>query len=294
MEQAGKKRAKKAKPTYITSVLMVALMLFLLGLGGMIALQFRALNKVVKEQVKVSLYLQDNIKKADILSIQKKLENQSFVKSTEFVSKEEAKRRFLQSEEADHDFEDLIGYNPLPAHIDFYLQSKYANADSISKVKHYLQENFSVYYRDLGINEVLIGSLDQKMKVLGIVLLLICALLLIISVLMIDSTVRLAMYANRFIIKNMQMIGASRAFIVKPYLLRAILNGIISSLLAILALIGFMTLAYRQVPELKSLQNMEEWLILFTILILTGIIINVLSTKRAVDKYLKMKLEDLY
>ena len=200
----------------------------------------------------------------------------------------------MQSEEADHDFEDLIGYNPLPAHIDFYLQSKYANADSISKVKHYLQENFSVYYRDLGINEVLIGSLDQKMKVLGIVLLLICALLLIISVLMIDSTVRLAMYANRFIIKNMQMIGASRAFIVKPYLLRAILNGIISSLLAILALIGFMTLAYRQVPELKSLQNMEEWLILFTILILTGIIINVLSTKRAVDKYLKMKLEDLY
>ena len=294
MEQAGKKRAKKGKPTYITSILMVALMLFLLGLAGMIVLQFRALSKTVKEQIKISLYLRDNVKQADVLLIQKRLEAEPFVKSSEYVSKEEAKKRFLMNSDAEDDFEDLIGYNPLPAHIDFFLHAEYANADSIAQIKIKVRENFASYYRDLGVNEALVGSLDKNIRLLGFVLLGVCVLLLIISVLMIDSTVRLAMYSNRFLIKNMQMIGATRAFIVKPYLARAVINGMISAMLAILGLIAFMSLAYRQVPELKRLQNLRDWGVLFASLVVIGIVINVFSTRRAVSKYLKMKLEDLY
>ncbi len=273
---------------------MVALMLFLLGLAGMIVLQFRALSKTVKEQIKISLYLRDNIKQADVLLIQRRLEAEPFVKSSEYVSKEEAKKRFLMNSDAEDDFEDLIGYNPLPAHIDFYLHSAYANADSIAQIKETLQENFSDYYRELGVNEALVGSLDKNIRLLGFVLLAICILLLLISVLMIDSTVRLAMYSNRFLIKNMQMIGATRSFIVKPYLARSVINGLLSSMLAILGLIAFMSLAYREVPELKRLQNFRDWGILFAALVVTGIVINVFSTRKAVSKYLKMKLEDLY
>jgi len=294
MEQAGKTKTKKGKPSYITSILMVALMLFLLGLSGMIALQFKTLSKAVKEQIKVSLYLRDSIKQSDILLVERRLEAEPFVKSSEYVSKEEAKKRFLTSNDSEEDFEDLIGYNPLPAHIDFFLQAEYANADSIARIKHVIEENFSAYYRDLGINEALVGSLDKNIRLLGFVLLAVCILLLVISVLMIDSTVKLAMYSNRFLIKNMQMIGASRSFIVRPYLSRAVINGMLSALLAILGLIAFMSLAYREVPELKRLQNLRDWGILFALLIVTGIVINVFSTVRAVNKYLKMKLEDLY
>lgn len=293
-QQVGKKHPRKGKPTYITSILMVSLVLFILGLGGMIGLQFKELSTVVREQIRISVFMKDATKEVDILQLQKKLETEPFVKSTKYVSKEEAKDRFLQMSEAEEDFEGLIGYNPLPASINMYLQADYSNPDSLAHIRSVLEDKYQLNPQQLKVNEALVESINTNMQVVGAILLGICILLLIITFVLIDSTVRLAMYSNRFLLKNMQMVGADRWFITRPYLFRSIVNGFISAIIAIIALVGFMTLAYEQVPDLKQLQDPVDWGILFGIILLIGLAISIWSTHRAVTKYLKMKLEELY
>lgn len=293
-QQVGKKHPKRGKPTYITSILMVSLVLFILGLGGMVALQFHELSTVIKEQIRISVFMKDGTNEVDIRQLQKRLETERFVKSSEYVSKEEAKERFLQMSDSESDFDDLLDHNPLPASIQIYLYADYSNPDSLALVKSSLENEYRINPELVKVNDALVESINTNVRIVGAILLGICILLVVITFLLIDSTVRLAMYSNRFLIKNMQMVGADRWFITRPYLYRGIINGFISAIIAVIVLVGFMTLAYEQVPDLKQLQDPLDWAILFAIILLTGLAISVWSTHRAVTKYLKMKLEELY
>lgn len=291
-QQIGKKTPRKWRPTFINSVLMVALVLFILGMIGMMLLHYQELSTRIKENIKISLYLHERVNEVEAIQLQKRIETAPFVHSTEYISKEEASEKWLDM--TGEDYRDVLPDNPFPAAIDINLNAGYANPDSIRNIRQGLGNDYGRYIRDLEVDETLTTAIDTNLHTVGIILLAIIALLVLITILLIDSTVRLAMYSNRFLIKNMQMIGATRWFIVRPYVYRSIINGLLSGLLAVAAIIGFLYLAQQYFPEIQQLQNLFWWGFLFLCIILLGIMISFISTWRAVTKYLKMKLDDLY
>jgi cell division transport system permease protein len=290
----GKKTPKKSKPTYITSILMVSLILLMLGNVGIIGLNIRMFTKMVKENVRISLYLSDAMNEVEIFQMQKKIETKPFVKFTEYISKEQAKKDFLALSGEDDNFDDMLGFNPLPSSIHVYLQAVYANSDSIQKIREEIENKYGKSIHDLKVNEQLVNSINSNIRMLTIVLSGISLLLVLIAVLMIDSTVRLSMYSNRFLIKSMQLVGADRKFVTRPYMGRAVVNGFISAIIAIVILSLLIIFAQKEFPDLGVLQNMMLTGALFVVLVLLGVFISWFSTYRAVLKYLKMKLEELY
>ncbi len=294
MAKVGKQSPKKSRPTFLTSILMVGLVLLMLGLVGMVGLHFRSLGNLIRENVRVALFLPDDMNEVGIMQLQQRLEGEPFTKYIEYTSKEEAKRDFLQMTEGAEDFEDLLGFNPLPASLNLYLTATYTQPDSIAVVKTIMAERYKFSPEQVNINEELVNAIDTNLSVAGLILVGIALLLVLVAAVMIDSTVRLAMYSNRFLIKSMQLVGADRWFITRPYLLRSVANGLLSGILAVLALLGLFTLAQRQLPELIQLQEPVWWVALFLALVTLGILISWWSTWRAVTKYLRTKLDELY
>lgn len=294
MAQVGKKSPRKSKPTYITSILMVGLVLLMLGLVGMIGLHFQSLSRLIKENVRVALFIPDQMNEVDILQLQKRLETEPFVKYIEYISKEDAKTAFLSLSGEEEDFEDLLGFNPLPASLNLYLTAAYAHPDSLVGIQQTMGDKYRLDPEQININEEMVSAINTNLGIIGLVLVGVAILLVIIAVVLIDSTVRLSMYSNRFLIKSMQLVGADRWFITRPYTLRSIFNGLVSGILAVLALIGLFYLAQQQVPALVQLQDLMAWGGLFAGVILIGVFISWWSTYRAVTKYLKTKLDELY
>ncbi len=291
-DQVGKRIPRKAKPTYISSILMTSLVLFILGLSGMIWLHFQAFTSLVKENIQVSVYFSPNDKEADILQTRKRLEIEPFIKRIEYVSRDQALQNYINRFEEDPT--QLLDYNPLPASLDLFLTADYMNPDSISVVESLLQDKYGFLPAEIKTDRKLITAVDRDLGKAGLVIGLICLVLLVIVVLMIDSTVRLAMYSNRFLIRNMQLVGANRWFILKPYALRALFNGLISGIMAGLAVLVSLYLARKYFPDLELLEDLLRWGLLLLTLILLGMFISWFSTLRSVNRYLKMKLDELY
>lgn len=294
MAQVGKKTPRKSRPSYITSILMVSLVLLILGMVGMIGLHFQELSHLIKENVRVSLFLPESMNEVESIQLQKKLETEPFVKYAEYVSKDQAKDEFLTLSGEEEDFEELLGFNPLPASINLYLKAEYANADSISMIRQTIDTNYGLESTQLKVNEELVTSINSNLGIVSLILGGLSLILLIITIVLIDSTVKLSMYSNRFLIKSMQLVGADRWFITRPYMARSVANGFISGVIAVAALVGLFYLLQQRIPELDQLQNILMWAILFAILIGLGIFISWWSTFRAVTKYLKTKLDELY
>ncbi len=288
--QAGKLATKRTKPSYVYSIISISLVLFMLGLLGLIIVQADKLSDYFKENIEISIILKDNIKEAEIYQLQKQLEAENYVKSTEYVSKDEAARRLI--EENKEDFIELLEYNPLYASINMNLNADYAYPDSLEWIEESILKKSQVkeiyYYRKL------VDLISKNVRKIGLLIMGISILLFLIALTLIDNTIRLAMYSNRFLIKSMQLVGATRWFVMKPFLSKSIINGIISAGFAILALTSTLYYGIKNVPELELLQDTTKFTILLVALLAVGIIISWLSTRRAVRKYLKMKLEDLY
>lgn len=289
-----KRKPRKSKPTYITPILMMALVLLMMGATGMIGIHFNEFTRMVREQVRVSLFLDDNLSEADIMTLRQRLEVEPFTRFTEYTSKEQAKQEFLASSGEEEDFEDLLGFNPLPASINLYLKASYTNPDSLNTVKAHLSQRYGLEPETMRVNEELVGAINRNLGMAGLVMMGIALLLIVVSLVLIDSTVRLSMYSNRFLIKSMQLVGAGRWFITKPYMLRSLFNGIVSGILACLGILGLYYLAQQQVPDLRQLQNMPLWIGLFALVMALGILISWWSTWRAVSKYLRTRLDELY
>lgn len=290
MASNDKHTARRLRTTYLTTIISISLVLFMLGILGLIILNARQISNHVKENIGFSIILKDGIKDVDINQIQKSLDAELFVKSTHFIHPDSAAAQLQK--DLGEDFIEFLGYNPLLPSIDIKLNANYANNDSLSVIEADLMNNPKIkevfYQRDL------VSLINDNVKKISLYLLGFSALLLIIAVALVNNTIRLSIYSKRFIIKTMQLVGAKHSFIRRPFVLRGIGNGIVSAFLAIGLIVVFLYYLHQQMPELIDFKNIELYGALFLLVIMMGIIISWISTNLAVRKYLRIDTGNLY
>jgi cell division transport system permease protein len=291
MAETGKSSLRRSKPNYIYSIVGVSLVLLIMGVMGWVLLNFSKVGNTFKEDIRISAYLRTQ-NKDTINQIQQFIAAQPFAKDVKYIDKEAAKA--LWNKDNTEDWGKILDVNPLPESIDFYAKADYVNPDSLTKISALLMGQYSNQITDLQYPQVLVGSISEKTKIFGIAFIVISIVLCVIVIFSIDNTIRLAMFSNRFLIKTMQMVGATRNFISKPMNIRAIINGLISAGIAIAILFTLIAWLESLVPWLKSIRDLQLNLILFGGMIILGVGISLYSTHRSVIKYLKMKLDDLY
>ncbi len=291
MAETGKSSLRRSKPNYTYSIVGVALVLLIMGVMGWILLNFSRVGNTFKEDIRISAYLRTQ-NKDSIAQIQQFISSRPYAKDVEYINKESAKD--IWNKENNEDWSKILDYNPLPESIDFYARAEYVNPDSLAQISSSILNKYGNQITDLQYPRVLVSSLSEKTKIFGLAFIIVSVVLCVIVIFSKDNTIRLAMFSNRFLIKTMQMVGATRNFIAKPMDLRAVINGLISAAIAITLLFGLITWLESLVPQLKSIRDIQLILILFGGMILLGITISLLSTHRSVIKYLKMKLDDLY
>jgi len=291
MASTGTSALKRSKPNYIYSIVGVAIVLFIMGIMGWLFLNLQSIGDSFKEDIRISVYVR-TANKNTVGAIEKFIASQPYAKNVEYINKEKAKA--IWNKENNEDWAKILEANPLPESIDFYAKANYVNTDSLTKITTAIENTFPKDVADIQYPKSLVTNLNERATKIGVIFLVMSIILCIIVIISIDNTIRLAMYSNRFLIKTMQMVGATRNFISKPLLIRALLNGLISAFVAIFLLFGLIEWATTQFPQIGMLQGISNSLILFGGLILLGVGISVFSTYRSVLKYLKMKLDELY
>jgi cell division transport system permease protein len=291
MAVVGKSSLKRSKPNYIYSVVGVALVLLILGIMGWFFLNINSVGNAFKEDIRLSAYLR-TMNKDTISQIQQFISGKPYAKDVVYVDKTSAKE--IWNKENNEDWAKILDSNPLPESIDFYAKAQYVNQDSITKISQDLMAAYGNQITQLQYPQSLVTSLNERASKVGLIFIVVAIILCVIVIFSIDNTIRLAMFSNRFLIKTMQMVGATRGFIAKPMNIKAVVNGLISSLIAIILLFTLITWAENQFPQLKTIRDIKLTFILFGSMILMGVGISVYSTHRSVLKYLKMKLDELY
>ncbi|MGN6494073.1 MAG: cell division protein FtsX [Agriterribacter sp.] len=290
MNEISKSSMRRSKPSYFFSILGVASLLILIGVIGWIAINGSKLERYFRGSVQVQVYLRENAPQKDIDSLISYIKSKPYAGAAEHVTKEMAREKFLQ--EGNEDWNKVLDYNPLPASIDFNLKSEYVVKDTLSNIVSDLSQNIIV--SEVKYPGEVVTSLNSVVRKVGWVFLIIVIALGVLVLVLIDNTIKLAMFSNRFLIKTMQMVGATRWFISKPFDVRAVINGFISALIAIAVILILIFGVERLLPEIKALRDYTLLTLLFLAIIIIGIVITFISTHRSVTKYLKMKLDDLY
>jgi cell division transport system permease protein len=294
--ETGMKNKQQAGPTvrlrnsYVTTVVSIAMVLFLLSLLGLLILNARRLGDYVKENIGFSVILKDEVREADIVELQKSFDANPAVKGTVFVSAKEAAEEL--EKELGENFLEFLGTNPLKPCIDIKFHAAYANPDSISKFemafKTYPQV-YEIYYQESMVNLV-----NENLRKISIVMLAFSSLLFLISVALFNNTIRLLVYSKRFIIKTMQLVGATRKYIRRPFIIRGMLNGLFGSALASLLLLGVVYFAKKQMPEVLQFTDSMTIAILVFLIFLVGMVLSGITTILAVNKYLGIDRDKLY
>ena len=287
--------AKKKKRTgggfdTVTSCISIALVLFLLGLICLMGLLGNKLSVYVKENITFSIVLKDNQREADIKKMQKKLDALPFIKSTEYISKEQAVKEL--EEELGENPETFLGFNPLKASIEVRLRSDYANPDSLPKIEHYIKQYTSV--SDLLYRKDMMEMVHNNMQRIGLILLVLAAMLMAISFVLIGNTIRLLIYSKRFLIHTMKLVGATPGFIRRPFVYYNMVSGVIASLLAIGMLSGFLYYLQSELTGFIQILDMKTLLVVFVVVLILGILLSAVATIIAVNKYLRMNIDRLY
>jgi cell division transport system permease protein len=273
--------------SYLSVTVSITLVIFMLGLISLLFINAGKLSNYAKENIGISIFLSSDENEMDVIRLQKELDATDFVIETIFISKEEAAR--LLKDELGEDFVNYLGYNPLPSSIDIKLSAGYANIDSIAKIEKQLKKNplvKEVYYQ-----KSLINLVNDNVKKISAVLFIFSILFLIIAIALINNTIRLAFYSKRFIINTMQLVGATHAFITRPFLLKSSLFGALGALIAILFII--VSIYFIQ-STFEGIIIIENKLTIISIMLILGIFISVISTYFSVNKFLKMKSKQLY
>ena len=276
--------------SYLTLVISVSLVLFLLGILGLVVINARELSDYFRESLSFSIMLDDEAREADIRMLQKDLDAKQYVKSTTYVSKDEAAAKM--KEDLGEDFIDFLGDNPLPPSIDVYLIADYTSPDSVSKIEKYVMEYpfvQEVYYR-----ESLLILINENIHKISIFLLVISTFLFAVSITIINNTIRLSIYARRFIIRTMQLVGATRAFIRKPFLVQGAFLGLFAAFLAMSLLMGLLYLVEKEFFLIFTFESPRLLVFLGAAIIATGIFISVISTFFSVNRYLGISEDKLY
>lgn len=286
-DHASKRRLAGSR---ITSIISIALVLFGIGLIGLVVLHAKKLSDYVKENVGFTVYMNKNVKEADIVQLQKELDANEYVRSTEYISEEKAADDY--EKELGVNFVQFIGYNPLHTSIEVHFKAMYSNVIFYNQLIEHIKKNPIV--EDVTFEPSLIQDVNNNVNRISLVLLGFSVLLLIVCISLINNTIRLAVYSKRFIIRSMQLVGATEGFIRKPFLKNSLWHGLLASLISILLLISVISVLRTNIPEIISLQSIDLFLILFGFIIALGLIISFFSTYFAVKKYLRIKTDYLY
>ncbi|QXV66523.1 FtsX-like permease family protein [Mucilaginibacter achroorhodeus] len=282
--------AKKTKTIYISTVFGIAMVLLMVGLLGLILVHANNLSRYVKENIVLNIFMDDSAHETDVLQLQKQLDANPMVKQTQYVSKELAARNLQK--DLGEDFVKFLGYNPLSQSLDVYLKADYANNAGIDKFKAELLKNKLV--KEVKYQQSLVDQMNANITSISLIIVVFAGIFVILSVALINNTIRLAIYSQRFLIKSMQLVGATKGFIRKPFLLYGLWHGLLGALIAIVILVGTLYFANQQIPDLVILQSPVEFGFVFLGVIAIGIFISGFSTFLAVNKFLRLKIYDLY
>jgi len=295
MAQFGKASSKRGKASYSYSVIGMAVVLFLFGIMGWFFLNVKKTGDYLKESIQMHVFLNSKTDSTTINNMMTYLSSQPFVNvesGIKHITKDDAIKEWNQDN--DESWKSILTENPLPESIDFYVKSKYVQAKTIDSIKTLLTSTYPGDISDIKYPLDVVNKVNGYVKTGGLIFMIIAIILTILVIFSIDNTIRLAMFSNRFLIKTMQMVGATRGFIAKPMVQRAVINGVVASAVAIFCLRGFVSVIEGFMPEFKELGKESGLNYLYLTMILLGMLISVVSTYRAVIKYLKLKLDDLY
>ena len=292
MAQFGKASTKRGKPSYIYAIIGVALVLFLFGIVGWIFLNIQKTGQYFKESIQVHAWIQRTASKKQVDSVRNYISSLPYAKGTEYVTREKAIEKWNAVN--DTTWKNFLDNNPLPESIDFFVKADYMQKDSLANLGTYLENNFNGTISEFQYPTETVAYVSKFVRTAAIWVLVIAIILTILVIISIDNTIRLAMYSNRFLIKTMQMVGATRWFIARPLDMRALMNGLIAAGIAIALMLGFITVAEKFVPYFKVLHDNSNLFLLFAGIIILGLFMTLFSTHRSVLKYLKLKLDELY
>ena len=281
---------KRVRTSGFTVIISLTLVLFMLGTLGLLVINAKKLSTHFKENVGFQIYLKDNTTAAQNDALMQELTDAKFAKKVTYISREEAAEKLKK--DLGEDFVSFLGTNPLLNSIDIKLEEYHANSDTLQIIeKNLLQKTFVkevVYQKDM------IDSLNKNAKAIAFFILIFSTALLVVAVALIKNTIRLSIFSQRFLIRTMYLVGATRTFISKPFIVKGLRQGILAGIFAGLMLAGFLVLSTRFIPDLLQLQDENVLLLLFTGMILIGIIISSVSALLSVLRYLRLKTSDLY
>jgi cell division transport system permease protein len=280
----------RLRSSYMTLIVSVSLVLFLLGVLGMVIINARGLSDYFKESLSFSVMLNEEAREADIRMLQKDMDAKPYVKSTEYISKEAAAAKL--KEDLGEDFVNIAGYNPLSPSIDVYLYAQYTKPDSVSKIEKYVMEY--PFVKEVYYQESLLYLINENVKKISLFILIISLFLFIIALTIINNTIRLSVYSKRFLIRTMQLVGATKSFIRRPFLVRSVFHGLFAGLIAMTLLLGLLYLVEKEFFLLFTFQDINMLFLLGAAIILTGIIINLISTFFSVNRYLVISEYKIY
>ena len=288
-------KAKNNSVTYfdmqfITSSISTTLVLLLLGLVVFFVLAAHNLSVYVKENISFSVLVSDDMKEGDILKLQKRLDKEAFVKQTEYISKKQALRE--QTEAMGTDPQEFLGYNPFTASIEIKLHSDYANSDSIAKIEKLIKKNTNI--QEVLYQKDLIDAVNDNIRNISLMLLGLAVILTFISFALINNTIRLAIYSKRFLIHAMKLVGASWAFIRRPFLRRNFWIGVLAAFIADSILWGAAYWLVSYEPELVKVITPEVMVLVSGAVLVFGVLITWLCALLSINKYLRMKASTLY
>ena len=281
---------RKIVSSSVSVIISLSLVLFVLGLLSLFLINAQRLTNYVKENIGFSIMIKENIKEIELIEFNKILDGESFTKSTEFISKDEATKDL--ENELGEDFVSFLGFNPIMASIDVKLNSNYANNDSLNNISRQLQKNkivHEVYYQ-----KNLIETLNNNIRKISFFLLVVSLILFFIAFALINNTIRLSVYSKRFIIRTMSLVGAESQFIQKPFLINGVYQGLYSAIFAVFLLIGSIQLIQKETANILNINDLQIIGIVFIVLFCSGVIISVASTFFAVRRFIYSNEGELY
>ena len=280
----------RLRSSYISVVISISLVLFLLGILGLLVLNTKKVSNYFKESAAITLYLKNDVKRDQILNLQVSIDEQSFTKSTQFISKEDAAE--IYKKENGEDFMDFLGYNPLENSIDIYVKAEFVSPEKMEEIEGIYTTN--QFVSSVSYDKPLIDLLTKNVRRISLFILVFCGLATLVVVVLINSSIRLSVYSKRFTIKTMQMVGATKRFIRKPFIWNSVKLGMIGAALAIMELALLLYYMNATFPEFGMIDNRIEMASLFGIIFGLGVLLTWISTFLATQRFLNLRTDELY
>ncbi len=281
---------KRLRTSGITVIISLALVLFMLGALGLLIINANKLSKHFKENVGFQIYLKDTASSAQTDGLVQEISSSNYAKSVNLINKEQAAEKLKI--DLGEDFVSFLGSNPLLNSLEVKLNANYANTDTLLIIEKALLQK--PYIKEVVYQKDMINNLNKNTRAIAFFILIFSSALLIVAIALINNTIRLSIYSQRFLIRTMYLVGATRSFISKPFIFKGVRQGIIAGVVASILLVGLLAISTRFIPDLLQLQDENLLLVLFSSIILVGVIISAFSAMLAVLRFLRLKTSDLY